>query len=176
MKTLVLALVYSLIFVPQEPTTLRSANPDVRTKYDRFADETSVVGALGPLDGAIPSMRMVLLTSFKGHKPVSSEPSITIVLTSRSSDWEFLKATPILKCILNDSDRLTLGEMKRVGSEVVRGGVIEQLAVELPLKTMQQLATANTVEMQVWRTEFKLSKNQQETIKDYIRVLNNRVQ
>lgn len=149
----------------------RLPNPNVTRDYDRFKDETTIRFRGGDVAIATPRLMLNLFVSFKGVEIPRIAPSVGLILTSTSEDWQFLRSQNVLRAILDNGKPITLGDMKRSLGTVYRGGVIEHLTLEVPLKTIIQLSQAKKVEMQVAQTELQLSPEQISGLKDFVHAL-----
>lgn len=161
------------------------SNPRIETRHDRFSDTTSLVltqriNALsGVVDlgggsyyvppGVSPQDNVYLhVIAVARGKTVTRDAKVTLALTSRSADWIFLKQTNTLRMIVNGSERLDFGIMVRTNSDVFNGGVMEQLAAPIALSTVERLAKASKIEVQVSNDEFGFSKDQISDLKDFV--------
>lgn len=176
MKTLLLILALLL----QSPN-----NPHIEVKYDRFGDTTALIlthrinalsdvvdlggGSYYVKPGASPLdvVRFHVIAVSKG-KTITRNALITLALTSRSSNWIYLKQTNTLKMILNGAERVDLGVMDRMNSDVDRLGVTEQLAVTISLANLERLAKADKIEVQISSDEFEFSKDQISDLKEFV--------
>jgi len=132
-------------------------NPRVKTRYDRFSDMTSVTLSIRIISGGIvdlgggsvyaPSgigrdLELAVLGIVEGQDLKKTIPKVTLVVTSRSDEWLYLRSPNLLQAIVDGNTRVTIGDMKRITSEVdARGrGVIEQLSLEVPFGAVEKLS------------------------------------
>lgn len=58
--------------------------------------------------------------------------------------------------------------MARTNSDVFSGVVMEQIAVNAPLSTLERLAKASKIEMRISNDEFECSKDQISDLSDFV--------
>ena len=101
------------------------------------------------------------------------EPGYVMMFQQRSQEWQYLRDRE-LNLILNGADRLPLGNAVRQG-EVTRAGtsvgVIEVLAVALTPEQAIRIATADTVEGEIGRTQFQLQPRHREGLASVVRMV-----
>lgn len=161
-------------------------NPNIREHYDRFSDLTSVTLDIALIGGYVnlgggsvyqpPSatgrdLTLMFTGIVEGSDLTKGVPRVTILIDSGSTDWIYLRGPNLLQVIIDDKQRATLGELKRVASDVMRGGrgVVEQLRLDVPFSVVQKLGGASRVEIRTGPDEVELTKRQLLDIQDWIR-------
>ena len=178
----------ALIFISVFLFALPQGYPTFETRYDRFADETSVVltenlGVPGVVDlggGSIyvpPGVRggtlyLHIAGMVKGIDPKKGIPRVLIMFTSTSRDWIYLKQTNTLRFILDGRERLDLGVMSRTSGDVLNGArgvrVVDQISLSVPFAVIEKLANVNKLEMQVSEDEFEFTQRQLADLKEWV--------
>lgn len=149
---------------------LRMPNPRIETRYDRFKDFTAVRLIGNPVanlsSSTIKRLHLSAFGIYSGQTLTAPE-GITLVLSSTSEDWFFLKGGRGLRAILNGEERLDLGTMDRANGTIRSGFVTEQLSLEITPKLLIKLATAKKIEMQLGSVEFELTETQIDDLYDF---------
>jgi hypothetical protein len=70
--------------------------------------------------------------------------------------------------LINSTERLNFGEMRRVTSDVEAGGVEEQLAVFTTLDMIDKLSKAERIEVQIGPAEFEFTKREIGDLRDFL--------
>jgi hypothetical protein len=188
MKPLTLCL-FSILFLSiiQAQKNPPLPNPRIQVKYDRFSDLSTVDLSMGIIGGGIVdlgggsvyvppvgstsrALEMAVIGVCEGQDLNCPSPRVALVLTSRSEDWLYLRTPNLLQVIIDGETRSTLGEMKRIDSDVLKrsSGVVEQLRLDVPFSVIQRLSKANKIEMRAGPDEFELTKSQIEDIRDWM--------
>lgn len=174
------ALLLILALVSQTPN-----NPRITLKYDRFSDTTSLVltqwvdalsgivdlggGSYAVKPGAKSEDVVYLhVVAVSVGKALDRNARLALAFSSRSGNWIYLKQTNTLRMIVNDTERLDFGVMDRTHSDVTSRGVTEQIAVKLALPTIEKLAKAEKIEVQLGGEEFELGRKQIDDLKDFV--------
>ena len=89
---------------------------------------------------------------------------MTLYFSEWSETWKYLTYHP-LRLMLNDSDRLDLGDGDHDGT-VGSGYVLEHMIVDLPVPQFLEIVAAKTVEGRLGLTDFTLKPNQLEALRD----------
>lgn len=159
-------------------------NPRVRERYDRFSDLSSVVVDIPIIEGVVDlgggsvyvppkvgrDLYLTVLGIIEGKDFTKSIPKVTIAISSRSENWMYLNGPNLLQVIVDGTHRATLGEMKRLDSDVDRRGrgVQERLILDVPFTAIERLANASRVEVRVGPDEFELKKKDLLNLKDWL--------
>jgi hypothetical protein len=146
----------------------RLPNPNVTREYDRFRDETTVRFKAGYIRNAEPRMTLDLLAQLSGQSGALSNPFIALVFISDSKDWEFLRGDNTLRVIIDEGKPKVLGELKRVDSRVIHGGVVESLMLLVKPEVIEELSKARKVEMKISLSEFELTAGQIAGLDDFL--------
>lgn len=139
----------------------------ISSDYDRFRDITTVRLTESLMPDRPGYVLLSVLGTVKGPKVSGPPDQIVIVITSVTDDWYFLRSQNILR-VIQDEDRYTLGEMKRENSEVLRGKVLEQLVLEVPLSAIKRLVKATKLEIQVGPYESEIKPAAIENLKEWL--------
>ena len=142
--------------------------PELEEAYDRFENVTTVKISES-LRPSRPGYVSFVITAREKGAHISRRPAtVSLGLTSKSDVSMYGKTGNDLRLILNGSERLNLGDMKRVGADVVAGGVLETLNLEIPFTTLEKLSKASQIEMRIGTTEFELLPSQIEDLKAFV--------
>lgn len=159
MKPLILAL---LLLFPQG---------ELKTKYDRFRNETTV--SIGPdyVDMRSPGrLEAAAYINYKGDTPTPEGLIIGLAFYSSSSNWRFIDNDHLFALV--DGERLDLGKPITKDSKLGRRvGVDESLSFSLTREDLHKLTQASKVEMQLGRVEFRLKDKFLKRLKDLESVL-----
>lgn len=166
---------------------LQTQNPNlnIETKYDRFADVTTVhlienlkpggVVNLGggsvyaPPGSVAHTVDLHIIGAVPGKSLAAAAPVVSIAISSMSLDWRYLNGPNTLRLILDDNERLSLGTMKRSGEVLKTGRVSEVLIIDdVPLATIERLSKATKIEMQAGQDEFEMKGPQISDIQDWV--------
>jgi hypothetical protein len=163
---LILAYLFSSLSVFGQSDLSR---PEVKIEYDRFRDSTSATLSSSYTRSQSGTTLIGFVATVPGQSMKGKTPDVDLVIAQMSDDWMFINGPRTLRVILSDKDRDTLGEMRRADSRVLRsGGVMEQLLLNVPFKTVVKLSQSNKVEMQVGLLEFQLTGAQLDALKDFV--------
>ena len=145
------------------------SRPEIKIDYDRFADSTGVTLSSSYTRSKAGTTLIGFVATVPGQNIKGKTPEVNIVIAQMSDDWMFSTGPRTLRVILSDKDRDTFGEMTRADSRVMRnGGVMEQLVLAIPFKSVVRLSQSSKVEMQVGLLEFQLTGTQIDALKDFI--------
>lgn len=171
MKPLILALLIALSFsaVQAQKLNPRIPNINIKERYDRFSDITSVTLLIKVIDDGPRTLELAVHGAAKGKDTTTATPRVVLLVTSISADWLYLRSPNLCQAILDGETRVTLGDMKRINSEVrTRGrGVIEQLELEVPFSVLEKLSKATKLEMRIGSDEFVMSDGQLSDIREW---------
>ncbi|HEX2881395.1 MAG TPA: hypothetical protein VHO25_17825 [Polyangiaceae bacterium] len=145
MKPLILALLLLLAFPVY-------AQVKLKTKYDKFKDETSISIPLQYVDMKSPGR--LEASAYINYKAKGEQVIIGLGFFSSSRSWRFL-GSPELNAII-DGERVGFGKPVSRDSEVVRYGVEESISYAITPDQLSKLARASTIEMQIGHVEFRL--------------------
>lgn len=139
---------------------------DLKPKYDRFRDETTVSTGLQYVDMKSPGrLETAAYFSYKGQAKASNGLIIGLAFYSSSSHWRFVEHDDLIALI--DGERLEFGnpivKTSRLGR---RTGVDESLSYKLTRSDLNKIASAQQVEMQIGTVEFKLTGKFLNKLKD----------
>jgi hypothetical protein len=109
-----------------------------------------------------------VMGNVKGQDIKSSIPETSLALYSFSDQWIFLNTINTLRFIINGEERLTIGKMERIDSNVRSGGVREVLGIEIPFSLAVKLSRASKLEAQIGLYEFELKPEQIAEIKRFV--------
>ena len=157
-----------LILAPPQPNPADTRPPEIAESYDRF-ENVSTVKITESLRSSGPGYVLFVVTAREKGAHVSRRPAtVNLGLTSKSTAWIYGKTGNDFRLILDGSERLNLGDMKRVTADVVSGGVLETLDLEIPFTTLEKLSKASQIEMRIGTTEFELVSRQIEDLKAFV--------
>lgn len=163
----------------QFPSLPSSLPPqEVVAKYDKFKDQWVVVSKPVRLDqerpkGAYdirtrPLFMNIYAAVFRSRErpaPLREEDKITLVITSRATDWQFL----------GDHTLRLIVDGLRYQYHTVRTSQVspltETLWADLPLREFLQIAVASTIEGQIGSQEFSISSGARRTLANFASVL-----
>lgn len=166
---LILLLAVSTVEAQKNPTLPTTSALGFNTRYDKFTDVTtiSITQSLVPIRPGF-----VLLTvagAFPGHDANKVVPSVALILNSNSDKWMYLESEHELRLLVNGTERIKLGDMKRVHSEIGSyGKVTESLLLEVSFSVIETLARAGKIEMQIGIYEFELKPEQIDQLKEWV--------
>jgi hypothetical protein len=152
--------------VPPEPADTRQ--PEIEESYDRFENVSTVKITESLRSSRTGYVLFVVMAREKGAHVSGRPATVKLGLTSKSTAWVYGKTGNDFRLILDGSERLNLGDMKRVAADVVSGGVLETLNLEIPFSTLEKLSKASTIEMRIGATEFELDSRQIEDLKAFV--------
>jgi hypothetical protein len=142
--------------------------PGIEETYDRFENVTTVKISES-LRPSRPGYVSFIVTAREKGAHISRRPAtVSLGLTSKSDVSIYGKTGNDLRLILNGSERLNPGDMKRVAADVVSGGVLETLDLEIPFPTFEKLSKASQIEMRIGSTEFELAPRQIADLKEFV--------
>lgn len=151
---------------PAPPADTRQS--EIEESYDRFENVTTVKIT----ESLRPSRRgyvlFVVMAREKGAHISRRPATVNLGLESKSDVSIYGKTGNDFRLILDGSERLYLGDMKRASTEVVSGGVLEWLELAIPFTTLEKLSKASTIEMRIGTTEFELAPRQIEHLKAFV--------
>lgn len=149
MKPLVLAL---LLFVPISAAAQESR---LIREYDRFEDRTRYWTTPTYLSSGL---KFAATFSFKGKGAGHQIEGFSLVFSSTSRDWQYLKDSRLY--LLIDGVSVGLGSAKARDGDVEVGDrsvqVKEDLEFSVALQTLETISKAKSVEMRLGKSEFKL--------------------
>lgn len=171
-QVLIIALV-AVVGIPalaQQKINPSLPNPRVKENYDRFSDMTSVTLPLRLINNGPRILELAISGVVEGRDTTKSKPRVVLIVTSFSDEWVYLKSPNVIQIILDDKTRATLGEAKRVNSEIQsRGrGVIEQLNLEVPATVILKLSEAKRLEMKIGPDEVEFTTSQIADLRDWV--------
>lgn len=152
--------------VPPQPADTRQ--PEIEESYDRFENASTVKITESLRSSGSGYVLLVVMAREKGAHVSRRPATVKLGLTSKSTAWIYGKTGNDFRLILDGSERLNLGDMKRVTADVVSGGVLETLNLEIPFTTLEKLSKASTIEMRIGPTEFELDPRQIEDLKAFV--------
>jgi hypothetical protein len=131
-------------------------------KYDKFKNTTSI-----SIDLKLTQISEDLsISSFfiSDGKKIKTPDKVILMITSKSENWNYLNNSDLVFIV--DDEIIDLGEMKRTGS-VGKGYVLEFLSTTVSIETFLKIINGNKVEGRLFTTEFKLTDEQLEALRDY---------
>jgi hypothetical protein len=151
--------------MPAPPADTRQ--PVIDESYDRFENVTTVkiTESLRP---SRPGYVLFVVVAREKGAHISRPATVNLRLESKSDASIYRETGNDFRLILDNSERLNLGDMKRVTMEVVSGGVLESLDLAIPFTTLEKLSKASTIEMRIGTTEFELVPRQIEHLKAFV--------
>jgi len=137
------------------------SNEELKIKYDRFKDETTVGISLGKIEpGWGDSVTHIIAATHPGQKPqVSSSTKFTWMITAPRIP-PYGKTELIL---LVDEARI------RLEGAASSGGSSRVAMIPINLDTLRRVSNANVVEGQVGKSEFKLTPEDREKIATFLK-------
>jgi hypothetical protein len=137
--------------------------------YDKFTNQTTVaINYPSGMKVENTSLDLGLLFVFKGQllaQAVHASSKLTLMISSKSESWEYLQFGRDLNLIV-DGQRMPIGTLDRDGT-VGEGYVLEFMSANISAAQLLKLANAKSIEGKLSLTEFSLSSDQIETIKDF---------
>lgn len=134
----------------------------INVKYNKFKDFSNLDIMDLPLT---ENIKFMFFTTYSGSIPPKSLPqSISCMITSTTDDWKFLTQHDVT-LLVNGSNRLHY-ETKHDG-KVGSGYVLEFLMFEMPTEDFLQIVNADSVEVQIFTTEAKLTKTTFNGMRDF---------
>lgn len=159
---------WPLAFLAIMSTCISAQGQEEKVSYDKFKDITTVtrVIPLGEEHEQIAGMNLILSFSYPG-KVYAKPAKVYFGLSSFSKRWKFLKDADRWAILLIDGDRLDLGILEKSGSEIQGGAIYELVGIHVPPETIQKLAKAKTIEIQVGQFEKELAPHHKTAIKEF---------
>ena len=152
MKPLILALPLVLLL-----SSIASAQA-LKTKYDRFKDETTVYVGPNYVDIDGPRLEVAFYVGYAGTKPARDRMTIGMAVYSSTREWRFISDDNLI--VLVDGKRLEIGKPISKDSKLARTrGVDESMAYKISEEQLITISKAEKVEMQIGRTEFALKQS-----------------
>lgn len=143
----------------------------ISTDYDKFTNKTIVRDSQSIMPVRPGFVLFDVVASINGRYAPNAKPTtIAIVITSRSDEWVFLKTTNTFRVLYNETDRYELGQMKRIAGDVVNGGVVETLYLEVSMSDIDKLSKAKKLEIQVGPLESEIKPEQIASIERWLRM------
>jgi hypothetical protein len=141
----------------------------ITVRYDKFKDQT-LLGINWPNGMKVDhtSFAIDFLFTFSGQRlaqPVRPSSKLTLMISSESETWKYLQFGHDLD-LLVDGERMSIGTLHHEGS-VGNGYVLESMSAQISAALFLRLANAKSIEGKLSQTEFSLSSDQIETIKDF---------
>lgn len=171
MKTLIPLLALLLLV----PISTRSQERIIR-EYDRFEDRTRYWTAPSFVRSGLEIRGYF---SFKGKGAGHEVNGFSLIFTSTSTDWRYLKDSR-LYCLI-DGHPVELGSARARDGDVKVGyssvEVQEKLVFPLRYQTLRRIAEAKRVDMRLGNTEFHLDQYFRESLKELlnkVRVVKNK--
>lgn len=107
-------------------------------------------------------------TTYKGENPRLTRPSsVVMLLTSYTDIWYFQRTDNTVR-VIQDGERYELGRMRIVSSDITENGVIEHLALDVPISSLEKISRATKFEMQIGRYEVALKPEAVHDIKRWL--------
>lgn len=138
----------------------------IDTKFDRFRDQT-IISFRPPGLNLGGKLTLTAMFSFSGKEitePLGANHLVNLGFASTSDTWKYLRNHYLI--LLVNGDRLDLGELDHHGS-TGKGSVIEVMWAKIPAKTFLKIVNAKKVEGQLFTTEFTLSHDTMEALRDF---------
>jgi hypothetical protein len=140
---------------------LQGVTLGINTEYDKFTDTTIIRNTQSIMPVRPGSVLFEVVASVKGKTVSGSKPTGTaIVITSRADQWVFLGTANHFRVLYNDSERYTLGTMRRVSSDIDYGSVVETLYLDVTMDDIEKLSKANKLEIQIGPLESEIKTEQ----------------
>lgn len=144
-------------------------NDKIDVLYDKFTDKTTLaINYPGGMKIDHTNLEIGFLFEFSGRslaQQVRPSSKLTLMIDSKSENWEYLQFGHDLDFLV-DGERMSIGTLDHDGS-VGEGYVLEFMAAHISVSQFLRLANAKTIEGKLSTTEFSLSSDQIETIKDF---------
>lgn len=140
----------------------------IKTKYDRFEDQTTVyIEGKRVLGGFLSDLTMGASISYRGQKASLPKDVLIFFKSSNTEDWRFLHDVERELYVLADGERLPLGTMTRTDSTVLTGGrVSEEIGTLISSEQFLKIIQARKVEMKLGRYQFELKEEHLEALRD----------
>ena len=151
---------------PTPPADTRQ--PEIDESYDRFENVWTVKITESLRTSGHGYVLFVVTAREKGAHISRRPATVSLGLISKSAAFIYSKTGNNFRLILDATERLNLGDMKRVTADVVSGGVQESLDLEIPFTTLEKLSKASSIEMRIGTTEFELGPGQIEDLKAFV--------
>lgn len=139
-----------------------------KVSYDKFKDLTTVtrIIPLGEEGEQLASLNLVLSFDYPG-KVYVKPGKVYFGLSSFYKRWRFLNAPDRRAILLIDGERVDLGVFERSGSQIEAGAIYELVGKDVAPETIQKLARAKKIEMQVGQFEKELAAHHKVGIKEF---------
>ena len=137
-------------------------NFEVTEEYDRIQDVTVAALALRVQDGYKLPGGLVAFFEYKGTQP-AIPAFVEFGFISTSADWQYLTCHNL--ALLLDGETRLAPKTEQMG-DVITGGVVETIATRLPVSDFLKIVNAKQVEGKVCNTEFTLTSEQMEALRD----------
>jgi hypothetical protein len=150
---------------PNKEETKRSFkhNQNVEQKYDKFKDTTNVTLKLRLLGDIADGLEVVVSHTFDGQKPITPT-SIPVMFMATNKDLKYALSHGLI--FLADGERIKFEDVK-YNRLTVRDRFIEVMILTIPFNTLKKILAAKAVEAQLGKTEFVLSDEYLEALRDF---------
>jgi len=138
---------------------------EVQVQYDRFKQKTVV--AIGPKFGETHPT-LYVLSAFDGESLSKRPDVVAFMFSAKSESWQYLDCHTT--SLLVDGKPLPL-ETEHDGSVMSGGDVIEYIKSMITFEKFQQIASAKKVEVQICNTEFSLSDEDMNDLKQFVNLI-----
>lgn len=141
----------------------------IETSYDKFKDISSVeTDYMKVFRGRQHYVSLAAGFRYTGFS-LTTPRYVILFIGSESKEWKYLNPPDML--VIADGQRLNLGTMKRVDSDIrtFRGAgtaLFEYLSLAIPYESYLQVVNSRTVEMQIGEAEFALKEEHHEALRD----------
>lgn len=159
-----------LLFLALGLTVSAQSRLGISTEYDKFTDTTIIRNSQSIMPVRPGYVLFDIVASVKGKNEHAITPrEVAIVIESHSDDgWVFLGQSTVLRILQNDTERYSLGTMKRITGDVTGRGVVEVLYLEVSLDAINKLASAEKLEIQVGPLESEIKPEQRASIREWL--------
>ena len=139
-------------------------NQNVEEKYDKFKDKTSVTLKLRLLGDITNGLEVVLTETFAGQKPVTPT-NFPVMFMATNKDLKYYLSHGLI--FLVDGERIKFDDVKYT-KLTYQGYFIEVMILAVPFNTLKKIVAAKKVEAQLGSTEFALSDDYLEAMRDFV--------
>jgi hypothetical protein len=149
---------------PQSECREFNHNYAITTKYDRFADETTVRLVMKPVEERTAIADLYFYFTYPGQRFLNPPSAVKFVVEEYSSPS---KGTFTSLVILTNKDRLTGTMRTNYTRDPIVNGWLAEHVISFPYRNFLQLTRSESTEMRVGSSELRLSEDMLEAIRDF---------
>lgn len=134
--------------------------------FDKDKSETTVkLNELSILENESESLSMIVVGSFAGQKATASQSEILFMLNAVSKQRRYQVEPQLV--VTADGEVIRTRQMKNYGSRSKDNKVVEPLLTMMPFEVVSKMAKAKRVIFKINDTEYQLTSNNLEAIRDF---------